>query len=92
MKDKNKSRSGTPGPAANNESVTSSQPGDPHKSGQSVQRRGENLKKNEHESGRHDTGTQGSTNRPKGKSTARDSTGVDPKGPIDPDSPHLIPS
>jgi hypothetical protein len=41
------------------------------------------------EAGRQDTGTTGKAQRPAGKSTADESTGVDPKGPVDPESPHL---
>ena len=77
MKDKDRGRHGSPGPATENESVTTNQPGDPKNVGKSVQREGQNVKKGE---------------RPKGGSTGRDSTGIDPKDPIDPDSPHLIPS
>ena len=58
--------------------------------GESVGHRGENMIEEEgKEAGRYDTGTQGPTNRPVGKSTARDSTGVDPQEPIDPSSPSL---
>jgi hypothetical protein len=46
---------------------------------ESMTRRGEDVTKREDESGRHDTGTKGSTNRPTGTSTARDTTSVDPK-------------
>lgn len=45
----------------------------------SMTRRGEDVSKQEHEAGRYDTGTQGSTERPTGTSTARDFTGVDPQ-------------
>ena len=45
----------------------------------SLTRRGEDVTKQEDEAGRHDTGTQGATERPTGTSTARDFTGVDPK-------------
>lgn len=41
------------------------------------------------EAGRHDTGTKGGANRPTGKSSARDSTGINPKTPIEPNSPHI---
>ncbi len=40
------------------------------------------------EPGRHDTGTTGA-GRPTGKSTARDSTSINPQDPIDPESPNL---
>ena len=39
--------------------------------------------------GRQDTGTEGDANRPVGTSTPEDSTGVSPKGPVDPESPHM---
>lgn len=42
------------------------------------------------EAGRVDTGTKGESDRPTGKSTGRDSTGVSPEDPIDPESPNLI--
>lgn len=45
----------------------------------SMTRRGEDVSKQEQEAGRHDTGSQGPTERPTGTSTARDFTGVDPK-------------
>ena len=49
----------------------------------------EKVKTQGKEPGRKDTGTTGKASRPKGKSTARDSTGVNPKGPVDPQSPHM---
>jgi hypothetical protein len=49
----------------------------------------EKVKSEGKEPGRKDTGTAGKANRPTGKSTARDSTGVNPKEPVDPQSPHL---
>jgi len=42
------------------------------------------------EPGRVDTGPKGATDRPEGKSTGRDSTGINPEDPIDPKSPNLI--
>ena len=42
------------------------------------------------EPGRVDTGAKGESDRPTGKSTGRDSTGVNPEDPIDPKSPNLI--
>lgn len=58
--------------------------------GESIAHRGENMIEEEgKEPGRFDTGTQGPTNRPVGKSTARDSTGIDPQEPIDDSSPVL---
>ncbi len=43
------------------------------------------------EPGRHDTGTTGQANRPSGKTTARDVTGVNPdnENPVDPASPNI---
>ncbi len=62
----------------------------PEDVGESMTRRGEDVVKEEgKEPGRHDAGTQGKSERPVGTSTARDSTGVDPQDPIDPESPHL---
>jgi len=61
--------------------------------GESMTRRGEDVVEDEgKEAGRHDAGTQGETERPVGTSTARDSTGVDPQDPIDPESPNLQPA
>jgi hypothetical protein len=40
------------------------------------------------EPGRQDTGTQGA-NRPTGKTTGQESSGVTPSNPVDPQSPHL---
>ncbi|MDQ6931467.1 MAG: hypothetical protein M3126_12460 [Candidatus Eremiobacteraeota bacterium] len=42
------------------------------------------------EAGRVDTGPKGESERPSGKSTGRDSTGINPEDPIDPESPNLI--
>jgi hypothetical protein len=39
--------------------------------------------------GRQDTGSTGKAKRPSGKSTAKDSTGINPKDPQDPESPHI---
>ncbi len=45
--------------------------------GESMTRRGEDVAKEEHEPGRHSTGTDGTpANRPTGESTGRDVTGV----------------
>ncbi len=58
--------------------------------GESMTRRGEDIVEDEgKEPGRHEAGAQGQTDRPKGTSTMRDSTGVDPQDPIDPESPIL---
>ncbi len=56
---------------------------------QPANRKGEEIVKDDgKEAGRIDTGTTGA-DRPAGTSTARDSTGVNPSGPIDPNSPTL---
>ena len=39
--------------------------------------------------GRQESGTTGEANRPSGTSTPQDSTGVNPKGPVDPESPQM---
>lgn len=58
--------------------------------GDSITRSGEDIRgKTGKEAGRHEMGTKGATDRPMGGSTARDSTGIDPQDPIDPDSPNL---
>lgn len=44
------------------------------------------------EEARHNTGSRDESQRPTGTSTADDSTGADPQGAIDPDSPHLRPA
>jgi hypothetical protein len=41
------------------------------------------------EAGRADTGTSGRAKRPAGKSSGRTSTGINPKKPVDPQSPNL---
>jgi hypothetical protein len=47
--------------------------------GNSDLRRGENIQEQDgKEAGRYDTGTKGKTDRPTGKSTPRDSTGITP--------------
>jgi hypothetical protein len=51
-------------------------------------RKGEELAAGE-EAGRHDKGTTGA-GRPTGESTARDSTSINPRDPIDEDSPEII--
>jgi hypothetical protein len=48
--------------------------------GESVTRSAEDV--GEDEAGRDATGTKGASDRPKGESTARDRTGVDPKETI----------
>ena len=46
--------------------------------GESINRHGEDVAKQEDEEGREDTGTQGASDRPVGVSDERDSTSVDP--------------
>ena len=49
----------------------------------------ERAKQEGQEAGRKDTDTTGQAERPAGTSTPEASTGVNPKGPVDPQSPHL---
>jgi hypothetical protein len=68
--------------------------GDERPAHQSGVRRGENIVEDEgKEPGRHDAGSH-KANRPKGKSSARNSTGINPEKeePIDPKSPKLPPA
>ncbi len=53
----------------------------------SPQSGGEEIAKREQEAGREDVEPQGKTQRPAGKSTTRDTTGVDPQKIITRDSP-----
>ncbi len=56
--------------------------------GESSTRRGEDVTADEGgEEGREDAGTQGPSQRPVGTSNPTDSTGIDPQGPIDEESP-----
>jgi hypothetical protein len=71
------------------DSVTRGEAGNPKGVGKSTSHRGEDVSKGGTEVGRKDLGTKGKTDRPVGSSTARDSTGVDPKDPINPSSPNL---
>ena len=65
----------------------SSQPDPAHTPGTG---KGEEKKKKEGtETGRHDTGATGKAKRPAGKSKPDASTGINPKDPVDPQSPHL---
>ena len=41
------------------------------------------------DAGRQETGSTGDANRPAGISTPKDSTGVNPKDPVDPESPYM---
>jgi hypothetical protein len=61
------------------DSVTKDEPGSPKNVGKSVQGRGEDvIRKDGKEPGRYDVEEKGA-DRPVGKSTLRDVTGVDPK-------------
>ena len=71
------------------DSVTRPGKGHPEYSGKSVTRRAEELRKDGPEPGRYLTEARGPGERPCGKSTARDSTGVGPQNPIDKRSPNL---
>jgi len=76
-----------------NESVTESHAGNPENVGKSATRSGEAVVQHEgKEAGRHEDDPQGASERPVGHSTARDSTGIDPQEPIDPESPNLQPA
>ncbi|MEP7065931.1 MAG: hypothetical protein ABI889_07870 [Gemmatimonadota bacterium] len=70
-------------------SVTLDEPGDPKNVGKSLGRHGETVAKEDHEHGKGASGPKGNTGRTAGTSTARDSTGVDPQEPIDPESPNV---
>ena len=62
------------------DSVTRHEKGSPENVGKSTTRRGENVVKTEgKEAGRYEVEEKGSSERPAGKSTLRDQTGVDPK-------------
>lgn len=64
--------------------VTDETPDSPKGVGESTTRRGEDIVDDEgKESGRHDAGTQGESERPVGVSDGRDSTGVDPQESAD---------
>ena len=71
------------------DSVTEPEPGAPETVGKPGRPRGEEARKAEPEAGRQDAPRKGRTQRPQGKSTARDMTSVDPQDPQDPDSPNL---
>ena len=71
------------------DSVTRRGKGHPEYSGKSVTQRGEEYRQHTQEPGRYEAEPQGRGERPIGKSTARDTTGIDPQDPIDPRSPNL---
>ena len=72
---------------AGQQSATDTQATTPHGVGTSTTRRGEDVVREDGKDGRYDTGTQGESQRPTGRSTARDSTGVDPQEPNGPTTP-----
>jgi hypothetical protein len=74
------------------DSVTVSGAGHPEYAGKSVTRRGEEYRREGAEPGRYRTKPPRQGERPGGKSTARDSTSVNPSDPIDPRMPNLRPS
>jgi hypothetical protein len=57
------------------------------KAGKSTTRRAEDIAEAGPEPGHHPAGAKGRSGRPASKSSARASTGVDPREPIDPRSP-----
>jgi hypothetical protein len=71
------------------DSVTEPAPGAPEKVGKPGRPRGEEEHARAAEPGRQDAPPKGPTERPRGKSAARDRTGIDPQDPIDPNSPNL---
>ena len=74
--------------AKGRDSVTRNEDGNPKAVGKSTQGGGEDATMHRKEAGRKD-GSPGKSGRPVGTSTARDSTGIDSKDPIDPKSPKL---
>jgi NiFe/NiFeSe hydrogenase small subunit C-terminal len=73
------------------DSVTVAANGHPEYVGKSITRHGEDIRKDDSEPGRYRTAPARRGERPGGKSTARDATGVDPQDPIDKRMPNLIP-
>lgn len=71
------------------DSVTVRGLGHPEYSGKSVTRRAEDYRREGIEAGRYRTPPARRGERPGGKSTARDSSGVDPQDPIDESMPNL---
>jgi hypothetical protein len=59
--------------------------------GTSTSRRAERIAAEEGETGRRTKGVRGRSGRPAGTSEPEHATGVDPKGPISEESPHLPP-
>lgn len=65
------------------DSVTVPAPGAPEKVGKPGRPRGEEERDRGSEPGRRDAPPKGPTRRPRGKSSARDKTSIDPEEPID---------
>jgi len=72
---------------AGDQTATSTDASTPLGVGTSTTRRGEDVVEEDGEDGRFRTGTQGESQRPVGKSTAKDSTGIDPQEPDGPAMP-----
>jgi hypothetical protein len=71
---------------------TDMNPGDPHGVGESTNRRGEDVIKEEGpEAGRQPNQGRSGADRPYGTSDARAGTSVDPQNPIDETSPNMPP-
>jgi hydrogenase small subunit len=73
------------------DSVTAGGAGHPEYSGKNITRRAEEYRQENPEPGRYRTPPARQGDRPGGKSTARDSSGVDPQNPIDQRMPNLRP-
>ena len=80
---------GNPDYRVEDDSVTESAPGAPETVGRPGRPRGEEELARSDEPGRRDVAPKGPTKRPRGKSSARDTTSIDPQEPIDPESPNL---
>jgi len=72
---------------AGEQTATSTDASTPLGVGTSTTRRGEDVVEDEGEDGRHETGTQGQSQRPVGESTPRDSTSIDPQDSSGPTMP-----
>lgn len=87
------SNAGEPGPGLSSSgdvSATDTSAESPLGVGVSTTKRGEDVAKDESESGREDLGTKGKSDRPVGTASPEDSTGVDPQGTIDDDMPNMV--
>lgn len=71
------------------DSVTEEGRGAPELAGKPGRPRGEDETEHGSEPGRTEAAPEGPTRRPRGQSSARDTTSIDPQDPIDPDSPNL---